>query len=569
MRTIIQTECPHTHSPYPLKNFNTKNNNTMKKIFTLAACVALCTSTLLADIKIGDTTYNTLSDAITAATNETDVITISGEIPAITSTITITNKSITITGAEDAVITATNTSSAVIVIDTGGSLNMSNVTFDGNNQTWANRNIIEMKAGNNALNNVTFKNAATTHAGGLMRSISNSKVILENVTVENCTVNEGRGEFFCGNNDAITIKGNNNFSSLYIEKNLRIKATALTNTKKITIILEGEKRTNNSIVVSGYNDLSKFEFIGCTEGYEVEVANNDLVYAKQTYVAEFNGENFKTLEDACKAAKESDIKDLNIIDNIELNDRHGFEVPNLIVSGKTGNERIIKQFNNKQMLLTNAATTLKNLILDFNNNSVNNNQEGQIEVGAGNLTLDNVTLTGIPEGGKPAVYAKGQRNVTLNNVKGGATVLLKYYKPENNDYALATISGDNDVKFTLENTLNTINVANDGLSNTTPIDISYTDAAGVSSDNVPANTVVVKNCIDPKLFNITNEGLTLAAKDGNLILAKKVSSGVENVMTEDADAPVEWFNLQGIRVANPENGIYIRRQGSKVEKVVL
>ena len=541
----------------------------MKKILTLAACAALCTSTLLADIKIGDTTYNTLSDAITAATNETDVITISGEIPAITSTITITNKSITITGAENAVITANNTSSAVIVIDTGGSLNMSNVTFDGNNQTWANRNIIEMKAGNNALNNVTFKNAATTHAGGLMRSISSSKVILENVTVENCTVNEGRGDFFCGNNDAITIKGNNNFSSLYIEKNLRIKAAALTNTKKITIILEGEKRTNNSIVVSGYNDLSKFEFIGCTEGYEVEVANNDLVYAKQTYVAEFNGENFKTLEDACKAAKESDIKDLNIIDNIELNDRHGFEVPNLIVSGKTGNERIIKQFNNKQMLLTNAATTLKNLILDFNNNSVNNVQDGQIEVGAGNLTLDNVTLTGIPEGGKPAVYAKGQRSVTLNNVKGGATVLLKYYKPENNDYALATISGDNDVKFTLENTLNTINIANDGLSNTTPIDITYTDAAGVSSDNVPANTVVVKNCTDPKLFNITNEGLTLAAKEGNLILAKKVSSGVENVMAEDADAPVEWFNLPGIRVANPENGIYIRRQGSKVEKVVL
>lgn len=54
-----------------------------------------------------------------------------------------------------------------------------------------------------------------------------------------------------------------------------------------------------------------------------------------------------------------------------------------------------------------------------------------------------------------------------------------------------------------------------------------------------------------------------------LILKTKVQSGVENVMAEDADAPVEWFNLQGIRVANPENGIYIRRQGSKVEKVVL
>ena len=46
-------------------------------------------------------------------------------------------------------------------------------------------------------------------------------------------------------------------------------------------------------------------------------------------------------------------------------------------------------------------------------------------------------------------------------------------------------------------------------------------------------------------------------------------SGVKSVMVEDADAPVEWFNLQGVRVANPDNGVYIRRQGNKVEKVVL
>ena len=36
----------------------------------------------------------------------------------------------------------------------------------------------------------------------------------------------------------------------------------------------------------------------------------------------------------------------------------------------------------------------------------------------------------------------------------------------------------------------------------------------------------------------------------------------------DANAPVEYFNLQGIRVANPENGVFIRRQGNTVTKVV-
>lgn len=37
----------------------------------------------------------------------------------------------------------------------------------------------------------------------------------------------------------------------------------------------------------------------------------------------------------------------------------------------------------------------------------------------------------------------------------------------------------------------------------------------------------------------------------------------------DENAPVEYFNLQGIRVANPENGLYIRRQGNTVSKVII
>ncbi|MDE6369905.1 MAG: hypothetical protein K2K92_00265, partial [Duncaniella sp.] len=49
----------------------------------------------------------------------------------------------------------------------------------------------------------------------------------------------------------------------------------------------------------------------------------------------------------------------------------------------------------------------------------------------------------------------------------------------------------------------------------------------------------------------------------------KEQSGLQNIAAEDADAPVEYYNLQGIRVENPANGLYIRRQGSKVEKVIL
>lgn len=46
-------------------------------------------------------------------------------------------------------------------------------------------------------------------------------------------------------------------------------------------------------------------------------------------------------------------------------------------------------------------------------------------------------------------------------------------------------------------------------------------------------------------------------------------TGAVSVAASEAEAPVEYFNLQGIRVANPEGGVFIRRQGNKVEKVVI
>lgn len=44
--------------------------------------------------------------------------------------------------------------------------------------------------------------------------------------------------------------------------------------------------------------------------------------------------------------------------------------------------------------------------------------------------------------------------------------------------------------------------------------------------------------------------------------------GVENVIGAN-DAAAEYFNLQGVRVAEPADGIFIRRQGNDVKKVVI
>lgn len=46
------------------------------------------------------------------------------------------------------------------------------------------------------------------------------------------------------------------------------------------------------------------------------------------------------------------------------------------------------------------------------------------------------------------------------------------------------------------------------------------------------------------------------------------TSGI-NSISVDNSADIEYYNLQGVRVANPENGIYIRRQGNSVSKVLV
>ena len=46
-------------------------------------------------------------------------------------------------------------------------------------------------------------------------------------------------------------------------------------------------------------------------------------------------------------------------------------------------------------------------------------------------------------------------------------------------------------------------------------------------------------------------------------------AGVNDIIADDANAPVEFFNMQGVKVSGDEPGLYIRRQGAKVSKVIL
>lgn len=68
---------------------------------------------------------------------------------------------------------------------------------------------------------------------------------------------------------------------------------------------------------------------------------------------------------------------------------------------------------------------------------------------------------------------------------------------------------------------------------------------------------------------------TLGLKDGEVLYLRNAKwvnpkgGAVEMIEGLDENAPVEYFNLQGVRVAEPANGLYIKRQGNKATKVLV
>ena len=69
--------------------------------------------------------------------------------------------------------------------------------------------------------------------------------------------------------------------------------------------------------------------------------------------------------------------------------------------------------------------------------------------------------------------------------------------------------------------------------------------------------------------------VTLTADGGNsrinsiTVEFDDISTGVDEVAADSENAAVEYYNLQGVRVENPTTGLYIKRQGSTVTKVLV
>ena len=112
------------------------------------------------------------------------------------------------------------------------------------------------------------------------------------------------------------------------------------------------------------------------------------------------------------------------------------------------------------------------------------------------------------------------------------------------------------------------------------IAVTATDVVAIGEGNAFHNTLTVSTpatvfaTVTPEAINAIqawaafNEGYGFnGAPALNWQKGDRLNSGIDAIQQDNA--PVEYFNLQGVRVDRPTRGLYIRRQGNTATKVIL
>jgi hypothetical protein len=155
-----------------------------------------------------------------------------------------------------------------------------------------------------------------------------------------------------------------------------------------------------------------------------------------------------------------------------------------------------------------------------------------------------------------AFYVKGYNGTTLAN----STSIMQYSPDDTTDsdcvvkkweYMLGSAkTTSNVVEFKAENKYN----------------IPYTNLAieDEKQNKIPYYAISSSPITITFRYNLNNPSKSLMSIETSGTL-----TGVDDVVVSDANAPVEYYNLNGVRVDGTAPGLYIRRQGSTVTKVVV
>lgn len=538
----------------------------MKKIFTLLAALLVGGAVASAEnvVFIGETGYESLEAALAAAVDN-DVIEVKSDI-TISATVKLNSHIVTIKASDGVTISCRTKNKLAFQVDkttTFNNLKLAYIEEDASNMPL----IQASTAGTTlAMENCEVKDFKGTNPQGVMSVKSSGKVNLKNVTFTNNIVPENRGEIFIGNNGSI-IDGTIN-ASILPEKNLSIIAGESFNPTTPVKVYVDANRNPDSRIVEKCTDLTKFQLM--SDKYVLKVKNNDLYVANKPVV--YIGETgYDSLNAAVDAAQEGDV--IKVAGDIEISDRIGLN-KNITIEAVDGVNVTFKRTDKAAFLATNGgATTLKNLNLVYTNTNASGSKF--LEANQGHMIVEDCVINDFNTTSNQGVVA---------GINGGKFT-LKNVTFEN------CVVPQSDIFFGANGS--TV----DGTTNgSIYVEQKYTFTAGQNFDPAPkaeanatdaeaapaANAVklylhnhgegdnVVLGTEDASKFNLQHETLELAEKDGNLVLQKKTGTGIVGIEA-DGNAPVEYFNLNGVQVKadNMTPGVYVRRQGKNVTKVMV
>lgn len=170
------------------------------------------------------------------------------------------------------------------------------------------------------------------------------------------------------------------------------------------------------------------------------------------------------------------------------------------------------------------------------------------------IKLNGITITSkknTDTAALPCLYAvnKEENNVTFRAYKNNTITVSapEGFLVKNLEFVTNTTSASD--KFTF-----TTNVA---------------DQTGTNTADSSTNKNLTWSAPDANITDVNfSVSATVQIKELKVTLEANTTVGVETTMIETGTTPI-FYNMQGVKVSNPSNGLYIRVDGKKTQKVVV